>query len=357
MKTQIINKFSFLKILLLLSLVIFAATACIAQTPAKKVNNPGGYKLLKQIKIGGEGGWDYIFDDAEAHRLYVSHATKVVVIDTNKDEVIGEIPNTNGVHGVAVAEKFGKGFTSNGRDDSVTIFDLKTLKPIETVKVGKNPDTIIYDAASKRIFTFNGGSSDTTAIDAATGKVVGTLALGGRPEFATTDGKGMVFVNIEDKSEVVTFDSTKLEVKNRWQIAPGEEPSGMAIDVKNRRLFVVCSNEKMIVVNADNGKIIADLPTGKGTDAAGFDPKTMLAFASNGAGTLTVVREDKGDKFSVVENVPTQRGARTMTLDAKTGKIYLPTAEFGATPAPTTERPRPRPAIIPNSFVILVFGQ
>ncbi len=357
MKNQNTKIFSIKQTLAIFSLVIFGASVCTAQTSTKNAQNPSGYKLLKQIKIGGEGGWDYIFDDSKNHRLYVSHATKVVVIDTDKDAIVGEIPNTNGVHGIAVAEDLGRGFTSNGRDNSVTIFDLKTLKTLDTVKVGKNPDAIIYDAASKRIFTFNGGSSDMTAIDAASGKVVGTIALGGRPEFAVSDGKGTIFVNIEDKSEVVAFDPNKLEVKNRWSIAPGEEPSGLAFDPKTRRLFAVCSNEKMIVLNADNGKIIADVPIGKGTDAAAFDPKTNLAFASNGAGTVTVVREEKGDKFTVVENIQTKRGARTMTLDAKTAKIYLPTAEFGATPAPTKERPNPRPSIVPDSFVVMVFGK
>lgn len=351
MKTLTKQLFAFLL------LAFFCASLSFAQTASSKSSRLSGYHLLKKIQVGGEGGWDYIFDDADAGRLYVSHATKVVVIDTDKDTVIGEIPNTNGVHGIAVAEDFGRGFTSNGRDNSVTIFDLKTLKTLDTVKVGENPDTIIYDRATKRIFTFNGRSSDATAIDAASGKVVGTIALGGRPEFAISDGKGTIFVNIEDKSEVVAFDPNKLTVKTRWSIAPGEEPSGMAFDPKTRRLFVVCANGKMIILNADNGKIIADLPTGEGTDAAAFDPNTKLAFASNGAGTLTVVREEKGDKFSVVENVPTQRGARTMTLDKKTGKIYLPTAEFGSTPAPTKERPNPRPSIVPDSFVILVFGK
>ncbi|MEP7037480.1 MAG: YncE family protein [Acidobacteriota bacterium] len=351
MKTLTKQLFAFLL------LALFSASVCFAQTSSKKSPTSSGYHLLKTIKVGGEGGWDYIFDDSNAHRLYVSHATKVVVIDTDKDTIVGEIPNTNGVHGVAVAEDLGRGFTSNGRDNSVTIFDLKTLKSLDTVKVGENPDTIIYDSATKRIFTFNGRSSDTTAIDAASGKVVGTIALGGRPEFAVADGKGTIFVNIEDKSEVVAFDSNKLSVKSRWSIAPGEEPSGLAFDPQTRRLFAVCANEKMIVLNADNGKVIADLPIGEGTDAAAFDPKTKLAFSSNGAGTLTVVREEKSDKFTVVENVPTQRGARTMTLDAKTDKIYLPTAEFGATPAPTKERPNPRPSIVPDSFVILVFGK
>jgi len=265
--------------------------------------------------------------------------------------------NTNGVHGIAVADKLGRGFTSNGRDNSVTIFDLKTLKTLDTVKVGKNPDAIIYDAATKRVFAFNGGSSDATVIDAASGKIAGTIALGGKPEFAASDEKGMVFVNIEDKSEVAAIDSRGLTVKARWSIAPGEEPSGMAIDRKTHRLFVVCSNEKMIVLNSDNGKVVADLAIGEGTDAAAFDPKTKLAFSSNGAGSLTVIREDSADKFSVVENIQTERGARTMALDTKTDRIYLPTAQFGKTPAPTVERPRPRPAIVPNSFVILVFGK
>jgi DNA-binding beta-propeller fold protein YncE len=319
--------------------------------------NPSGYHLLKKIEVGGEGGWDYLFADSDAHRLYVSHATKVVVIDTDKDIVIGEIPNTNGVHGIAVAEDLGRGFISDGRDDAVTIFDLKTLKTLDTVKVGKNPDAIIYDPASKRVFTFNGRSADATAIDAETGKIAGTIALGGKPEFATSDGKGNVFVNIEDKSEVIELDAQKLTVKAHWPIAPGEEASGMAIDHKNHRLFIVCSNKKMIVMNAESGKVVADLPTGDGTDAAGFDPETKMAFSSNGEGTLTVIREDSKDKYSVVENVATQRGARTMTLDAKTHKIYLPTAQYGPAPAPTAERPRPRPSILPNTFVILVFGR
>ncbi|HEV7645077.1 MAG TPA: cytochrome D1 domain-containing protein [Pyrinomonadaceae bacterium] len=335
-----------------LFLFVFGFTVGSGQNP-----NPSGYHLLKKIEVGGEGGWDYLFADSEAHRLYVSHATKVVIIDTDKDAVIGEIPNTNGVHGIAVAQEFGRGFISDGRDNAVTIFDLKTLKTLDIVKVGKNPDAIMYDPPSKHIFVFNGGSSDTTVLDAATGKVVGTIALGGKPEFAASDGKGNVFVNIEDTSEVVELDPNKLTVKTRWPIAPGEEASGMAIDRKDHRLFIVCSNKKMIVMNTENGKIVSDLPIGDGTDAAGFDPETKMAFSSNGEGTLTVIREDSKDKYAVVENVTTQRGARTMTLDPRTHKIYLSTAQFGPAPAPTAERPRPRPSIVPNSFVILVFGK
>ncbi|HEY0427278.1 MAG TPA: YncE family protein [Pyrinomonadaceae bacterium] len=348
-----LTKISFL----LLFLSIFGASVCVAQIPASNPQTLSGYHLLKKIEIGGEGGWDYLFADSKTHRLYVSHSTKVVVIDTESGNKIGEITNTNGVHGIAIADKLGRGFTSYGRDNSVTIFDLKTLKRLEDVKVGKNPDAIIYDEATKRVFAFNGGSFDATVIDAASGKVVGTIDLGGKPEFATSNGKGMIFVNIEDKSEVVAIDSRSLTAKEHWSIAPGEEPSGMAIDTKTHRLFIVCSNEKMIILNADTGKVIADLAIGEGTDAAGFDPKTKLAFSSNGAGNLTIIREDSADKFSIVESIQTQRGARTMTLDTKTGNIYLPTAEFGETPAPTKERPNPRPSIVPNSFVILVFGK
>lgn len=318
---------------------------------------PGGYHLLKKIDVGGEGGWDYLFADSSAHRLYVSHATKVVVIDTETQTVVGEIPNTNGVHGIAVATELGRGFTSNGRDNSITIFDLKTLKAIGTAATGKNPDSIIFDPASKRVFAFNGGSANATAIDAATGKVEGTIELGGKPEFATSDGKGMVFVNIEDKNEVIAIDSKNLTVKHHWPIKPGEEASGMAIDLKRHRIFMVCSNKKMIVMDFTTGKVVADVPIGEGSDAAGFDPDAKLAFSSNGAGTLTVIHEDSDDKFSVVDTVATKRGARTMALDSKTHRIYLSSADYEPTPAPTKENPRPRPKVIPGSFSILVYGK
>ncbi|MBS1797404.1 MAG: YncE family protein [Acidobacteria bacterium] len=341
--------------LALLSLVVAAAAVCGQKPEAAK--SAGGYHLLGEIKIGGEGGWDYVFADSADHRLYVSHATKVVVVDTEKDRIVGEIAGTNGVHGIAVAHDFGRGYISAGRDNAVVVFDLKTLKTLDTVKVGQNPDAIIYDPASRRVFAFNGASRDATAIDAESGKVAGTLALGGKPEFAAADEKGRVFVNIEDKSEVVEFDSRALAIKNRWPLAPGEEPSGLAFDRKNRRLFIVCGNQKMIVIGADDGKIAAVLATGDGTDAAAYDPDAGLAFASNGDGTLTIVRAEAADKFVVVENVKTRRGARTMALDAKTHRLYLPTAEFGPPPAPTADRPRPRPTIVPDSFVILVFGK
>jgi DNA-binding beta-propeller fold protein YncE len=334
----------------IISLTMFAGT--------HEAQNKKGYHLLEKIAIGGEGGWDYVFDDSDARRLYVSHATKVVVIDTDTNKVVGEIGGLKGVHGIATVAEFGRGFISDGRDNSVTIFDTKTMKTVGQVKVGTNPDCIIYDSATKRVFAFNRGSSSVTAFDAADGKVAGTIDLGGHPEFATSDGNGMVFVNLDDKSEVVAIDSRKLLAKAHWTLTPeGEDPSGMAIDRKTHRLFVVCGNKKMVVLDNVTGKIISTVPIGDGVDATGFDEKEKLAFSSNGEGTLTVVREDSADKFSVLESVSTQRGARTMAVDRRTHKIYLPTAEFGETPAPTKERPRPRPSIVPDSFVILIFGK
>jgi YVTN family beta-propeller protein len=277
-----------------------------------------------------------------------------MIVDADSYAVVGDIPNTPGVHGIAVVPDLNKGFISNGRDNSVTIFDLKTLKETDRVAVGKNPDAIMYDSASKRVFTFNGASQDTTAIDANTGKVAGTIALGGKPEFAVSDEKGHVYVNIEDKSEVAQLDPNKLAVEARWSLAPGEEPSGLAIDRKHHRLFSVCSNKFMVVLNADNGHVVTTLPIGSWTDAAAFDPETGFAFSSNGEGTLTVVHEDSPDKYAVVENVATQRRARTMTLDQKTHRVFSVTAEFGPTPAPTAERPRPRPPMVQGSFTLLV---
>ena len=346
--------------LLFVLFVLAGTTALVNNTQAQKSTaapSASGYHLLKKIEVGGEGGWDYLIVDGAARRLYVSRGTRVLVFDADSGAPVGEIPDTPGVHGIAIADDLGRGFTSNGRDGSVTIFDLKTLKPISKVKVGTNPDCILYDLATHRVFAFNRGSSDVTAIEAKTGEVAGLIALGGHPEFATADGKGMVFVNLDDKSEVVAIDSRKLVAKAHWPVAPGEDCSGMAIDRKHMRLFSVCGNKKMTVMDANSGKVVADLPIGGGTDAAGFDPETNLAFSSNGEGTLTVVHQDSADKYSVVASVPTQRGARTMALDPKTHNVFLPTAQYGPPPAPTTERPNPRPSVVPNSFVILVFGK
>jgi YVTN family beta-propeller protein len=312
-----------------------------------------GYHVVKKIAVGGEGGWDYITFDARSHRLFASHGTKVVVMSTDSDKVIGEIPKTEGVHGIAVANEFGRCFVSNGRASTVSIVDLKTLKLIDTISVGKNPDAILYDPFSRRVFVFNGRSNDATILDAKKGTIISTLPLGGKPEYSVTDGKGHVFVNIEDKSEIVAIDAKEMKILSRWPIKPGEEPSGLAIDVKNNRLFSVCSNKLMVILNADNGTVLASLPIGDRTDGCAFDWQTGLAFSANGEGTITVVHEESPLKFSVLETVKTQVGGRTITVDPATHTVYIPTAEFGPVPSPTQEHPHPRPAILPNTFVIL----
>lgn len=316
-----------------------------------------GYHQLKKYKLGGEGGWDYLLAESAAHRVFISRGTHVMVVDMETGAVAGDIADTQGVHGIALAPDLNRGFTSNGKSGNVTIFDLKTLKTIGQVKAGENPDAILYDPATKRVFAFNGRSHDATAIDAATGEAAGTIPLGGKPEFGVADGKGRVYVNIEDKNEIVEIDSQKLTVLNHWPLAPGEEPSGLAMDVKNRRLFSTCGNQKLAVVNADTGKVVTTLAIGKGVDAGAFDPETGFVFTSNGEGTLTVVHQDSPDAYSVVENVTTQRGARTMALDPKTHNVYLVTADYAATPEPASSNSRQRPSPVPGSFTLLVYGK
>lgn len=335
---------------LLASLSLLVASAALAAAGP-------GYKVVNTYKIGGEGGWDYLIADAAARHLYISRATHVIVLDLDSGKTVGDITDTPGVHGIALAPELGRGFVSNGREGTVSIFDLKTLATISKVKVGDNPDAILYDPATQRVFTFNGRSQDATAIDAAKGTVLGTIKLDGKPEFAVSDGKGGVFVNIEDKSELTAIDPNKLEVKTKWPLAPCESPSGLSMDRKNRRLFVGCDNKMMAVVNADTGKVLATPAIGDGVDATTFDDETGLAFASCGEGVLTVVREDSADQFSVAENVPTQPGARTLALDSRTHNVFVVTAKFGPPPAATTDNPHPRRSIVPDSFVVLVVGK
>jgi YVTN family beta-propeller protein len=316
-----------------------------------------GYHVIKTYKLGGEGGWDYLNLDSSSRRLYISRATHVIVIDADSGKPVGDIPDTPGVHGIALAPELGRGFVSNGREGTVTIFDIQTLKLITTVTVGDNPDAILYDPATKRVFTFNGKSHDSTALDAAKGTVLGTIKLEGKPEFAASDGKGEIFVNIEDKSQLDAIDPAKLEVKSRWPLAPCEEPSGLSIDREHRRLFAGCDNKMMAVVDADTGKVLATPAIGDGVDATAFDPGTGLAFASCGEGVLTVVREESPNKFSVAENVKTQEGARTLALDDKTHQVFVVTAKFGPPPAPTADQPHPRHSILPDTFVVLVLSK
>jgi DNA-binding beta-propeller fold protein YncE len=330
--------------------VSLAAMALAAAAP--------GYHVIKTYKVGGEGGWDYLTVDANARRFYASRGTHVIVLDADSGKNVGDIADTPGVHGIALAPELGKGFVSNGREGTVTIFDLKTLAASGSkVKVGDNPDAILYEPATKRVFTFNGRSHDSTAIDAASGKVLGTIKLDGKPEFAASDAKGEVFVNIEDKSELTVIDPNKLEVKTNWPLAPCESPSGLAMDREHRRLFVGCDNKMMAVVDADSGKVLATPAIGDGVDATAFDDESGLAFASCGEGVLTVVREESPDKFTVAENAKTEPGARTMALDTKTHNVFTVTAKFGPPPAASADNPHPRRTILPDTFEVLVLGK
>src|SRR5580700_6679650 len=331
------------------SSVVLAAVAWAATGP--------GYHVVTTYKVGGDGGWDYLTTDSDARRVYISRGTHVMVVDADSGKSVGDIADTPGVHGIALAPELGRGFTSNGREGTVSIFDIKTLTTSSKVKVGDNPDAILYDPATKRVFTFNGKSQDSTVIDAATGKVLGTIKLSGRPEFAASDEKGTVFVNIEDKSELTAIDANKMTVKAKWPLAPCESPSGLSIDRKNRRLFSGCDNKMMAVVDADSGKVLATPAIGDGVDATAFDDETRLAFASCREGVLSVIREESAAKFSEAETVPTQQGARTLALDSKTHNVYVVTANFGPAPPATTENPHPRPAILPDTFVVLVVGK
>ena len=333
--------------LLLLSIVASCLAAPVAEVAP--------FAISRRIPVGGDGGWDLLCVDNASRRLFVTHATRVVVIDAPTGKLIGEVAGTPGVHGVALAPELGRGFTSNGRDSSVTVFDLKTLATMATVKLdARNADAIAYDEVSGRVFVFNAGSASASVIDAKTNAVAGTVELGGQPELAVTDGAGRLFVNIEDSSAVVVIDTRTLKVLARWPLAPGEEPTGLAIDRRHHRLFAACANEKLVVLDAVRGTRVAVLPIGKGVDGAAFDAERGLVFTSNGEGTMSVIREDAPDRFRVLETVTTERGARTLAVDESTGEIYLPTSDFGPPPPPTPDRPKPWPTLVPGTFRVLV---
>ena len=335
------------KLLLLFSLVF--VTNAFAATPQ--------YHVIKKLQLGGEGGWDDLSVDEAARRLYVSHRTHVMVVDLDTDKVVGDIPNTPGVHGIALAPELNRGFISCGQANTAIIFDLKTLDVLGQVKTGSNPDAIIYDPVVKRVFVFNGRSNDATVFDAATGVIAGTISLNGKPEFSKADGKGKVYVNIEDTSEVVEIDSRKLAITRRFSIKPGEEPSGMGIDIAHHRIFSGCSNKLMTVLDIETGKVIATVPIGERCDGVGFDQETGLAFSSNGEGTLTVVKESSPGKFEVAETVTTQIGARTMTIDPKTHNVYLSAGQFGPPRGSTPGGSSPQQSTTKDSFIILVVGK
>jgi len=354
----------------LLLVCVFVLGGIVAAAP--QATGGSGYKLANKATLGGDGGWDYLEVDKATHRVFVSRGSHVMVVDPDAGKVVGDIPNTQGVHGIALAPEFNHGFTSNGMSATVTMFDMKTLQSLGEPKTDKGPDAIIYDPGSKRVFTMNGQANSATAIDAKTGEVAGTVQLGGRPEFAASDEKGHVFANLEDKSSLVEIDSKALTVLNTWPLAPCEEPSGLAIDAKNERLVVGCHNKMMAFVDGNTGKVVATVPIGTGVDANRFDPGTGFAFASCGDGTITVAHEDSPDKFTVVDTLQTQNGARTMAVDYANHDVITVTAQFEAAPpappaAPPAAAPaaggaqtapppaRRRPTMVPDSFSILIF--
>ena len=317
----------------------------------------GPYHFIREIPVGGDGGWDYLSVDPVGRRLYVSHATKVVVIDVDKNEIVGEIADTPGIHGVALAPELKRGFTSNGRENKAGIVDLETLKTLSKVDTGQNPDGMLYEPGRQEVYMFNGRGRSATVLDAKSGTALATIPLSGKPEFAAADSQaGRVYNNIEDKSEVAVIDTKTHQVVATWSIAPGEEASGMAIDAEHHRLFLGCGNKLMVMMDSTNGKVVATAPIDQGVDANAFDPGTLLAFASCGAGTVTIAKEETPDKLTVVQTLTTERGARTMTLDPKTHNIYLATARFEEQPEPAPGAPRQRPKVIPGSFKILVYG-
>ncbi|MCM0083162.1 hypothetical protein L4X63_16375 [Geomonas sp. Red32] len=337
-----------MKFLMVLVCLVICADACAAES---------GYRILKRLAVGGAGGWDYLTVDGPARRLYVSRGTHVMVIDLAADKVVGDIPNTPGVHGIAVASDLNRGFTSNGRGNSSTIFDLKSLKVLGQVKTGSNPDAITYDPASKRVVTFNGKSHDATVFEAVSGKVVRTIPLGGKPEFSAADGKGKVFVNIEDSNEVAELDLVEAREIRRFSLQPCVEPSGMGLDVQHGRVFSGCHNKIMTVLDVNSGKVIGAVPIGAKVDGNGYDAETGLAFSSNGDGTLTIAHEVSPGRFGVLQTVPTQRGARTMAIDPTTHNVYLPAAQFSEAKATGATGATQRPEMIKDTFEILVVGK
>jgi DNA-binding beta-propeller fold protein YncE len=314
------------------------------------------YHLVQKGVLGGAGGWDYFAVDPDTGHVFIPRGSHIMVLDS-EGKLVADVPNAHGVHAIAFAPDLKQAFLS--AEHAAEILDTTTLKIVRDVQIpGRDPDAILYDAASKRVFTFNGrGGNDATAIDAQSGKLLGSVPLGGKPEFARADGSGNIYVNVEDKNQVVAFDAKTLKILNTWSIAPCDEPSGMAIDVAHKRLFAGCHNQIMAVVDYTNGKVVAAIPIGKGVDANRFDPGTGLAFASCGDGTITVAHQDSPDKYTVVQTINTQRGARTMALDMRNHNLYTVTAQFGPPPPPTQENPHPYPSVISKTFTLLIFGQ
>jgi DNA-binding beta-propeller fold protein YncE len=340
-----------MKRILLAPLLLGAVLANAATMPEQG----GKFEIVKRFQIPGTGRWDLLAIDGKRHRLFVSRATHVQVIDTDTGKVVGDIPGTPGVHGIALAEDLNEGFTSNGKGDSVTVFDLATLKVTGNIRIsGADPDIILYEPANRHVFTFNGHSDNATMIDAVAHKEIRTIALPGKPELAVNDKSGTIFVNIENKSEIDVIDSGTNRVIGNYPLGRGREPTGLAFDRKHHRLFAVCANRIMDILDSRTGRIVAEVPIGAGPDAAAFDPALGTAFSPNRDGTLTVVKEQDDGHFSVAQNLITQQGARSMAYDPASHRAYLVTARFGAVPPATLAEPKPKPEIVPDSLVVLV---
>ena len=315
------------------------------------------YRIVQTLQLPGDGGWDDMAFEDGGHRLFIAHSTRVDVIDTHSLARVGEIADTPGVHGIALAGDLGRGYVSAGGAGTIVVFDLKTLARLKDIKAtGENPDAIVYDAPTRRVFSFNGRGRNATVIDAVSNEVVGTIALDAKPEFARSDGRGRIYVNLEDKNSIAVIDTRALTVLSVWPVAGCEEPSGLAIDTAAQRLFPVCDNHFMAVVDARSGRVLGSAPIGEGPDGAGYDPQLHLAFASCGEGVLTAVSVGRGGNAHVAQSLKTERGARTMTLDAESHRIFLVTADFGPPPPASAEHPHPRPSILPGTFRLLVIA-
>jgi YVTN family beta-propeller protein len=311
-----------------------------------------GYHVLNTFHIQSSGRWDYIAVSPVTDNIYVSHMTQVNILNKNTGDSVGMIPNTEGIHGIAFAPAFKKGFTSNGKINTVTVFDINTNAVLAQIKTGENPDAIMYDTHSKKVYVCDGRSKELTIIDPSNNEVVKTVALGGKPETAVSDEAGKIYINIEDKNEIVVVNAKTYIVESRWKVGKGDEPSGLAIDTKTKRLFAGCGNKLLVVLDAGNGKVVKELPIGDGCDGVAFDPALKYVFSSNGDGTLTVIHEKSASDIAVIDNVPTKKGARTLAVDEKTHKVYLPTADFG-----TPVAGEKRPPMIPGTFQVLVVGK
>ncbi|MGZ4966942.1 MAG: YncE family protein [Chthoniobacterales bacterium] len=337
--------------------ILLSVLILLSAIPLARAEAPAPYKLVTEIPIGGEGGWDILNIDTAAHRLYLSHATKVVVVDTEKNSVVGEIDDTPGVHAFMPVPELQRGFSSNGRENKSSVVDLKTLKTISKIDVGEGPDAVAYDSKHGEVYVFNNKGKSASVINAKDAKVIATIPLGGAPEFPAVDSDaGRIYVNLEDTSEAIAIDTTKHEVVARWPLAPGEEPTGIALDAAHHRLFSTCHNHMVVMLDTESGKMLGGAQIGGGVDGCAFDDQSHLVFASCGEGVVTIVKEEPGDKLSIAQTLPTQRGARTIALDPSTHRIYLPTAEFAPAPSPSPGATPGRPSIVPNTMKLLVYG-